>query len=161
MERRAVTRQKLFLHAQLVRTGVGILPCTIKNFCPGGLFLTLQGSPVEVDDSIQVLFNCPSDGKDKTFHLRARVAGQFDRGIGREFFKPDQEAIRALQTLADRQHEQSAKTTLPTEASPSNAEALLANCKQGLDNYLAPKLELLFEHAEEALLEEVIAEAVT
>ena len=100
-----------------------------------------------------MLFNCPSDGKDKTFHLRARVAGQFDRGIGREFFKPDQEAIRALQTLADRQHEQSAKTTLPTEASPSNAEALLANCKQGLDNYLAPKLELLFEHAEEALLE--------
>ena len=156
MERRAFARQLLFLPAQLVRTGVGAVPCTIQNFCLGGVFLGLEGTaPVEVDDSVQVHFSTSLDGDNRDFRLRARVVAEVGGGIGCEFFDPDQEAILALQTLADRPQEQptpapTAPTPTPTPP-PSNAAPLIARCKELLSNYLSPWVHTLFERAEENL----------
>ena len=152
MERRALTRQSLFLTAQLVRTGVGTLPCTIRNFCTSGLFLSLEGpNPVEVDDSVQVLFNTELAGENRDFRLRARVSGDFNEGIGCEFFDPDPEAIRALQTLADKPQSEPAPGPAPVGPPLPDAAPLISSCKERLSNYLTPQLEAMFSLADESL----------
>ena len=122
------------------------------------MFLTLEGStPVEVDDSVQVLFAAPLDGAQRDFRLRARVAGDFDGGIGCEFFDPDQEAVRALQTLADTVEDTPEPATTPSPGAapaatpPTNAAALVSRCKELLDVYLTPRVGEMFKVAEKSL----------
>ena len=138
----------------MLRTGIGAFPCTIRNFCPGGIFLTLEGtSPVEIDDSVQVIFNTELGGQNREFRLRARIAGEFDNGYGCEFFDPEQEAIRALQTLADVAPDASPSAT-PALASPTqstNAPALVLRCKELFSSFLTKQVHTLFEHAKNTL----------
>ena len=154
MEHRAFIRQSLHLNAQLIRTGVGTQPCTIKNFCPGGLFLALHGAgAMEIGDTVQIRFTAEVDGHKHEFRLRARLAGEYNGGIGCEFFDPDENAIHALQLCAEQPGDHPATVVAVqtgSRLSPQSAQLILS-CKEKLSNYLTHQLEDMFKHAAEDL----------
>ena len=108
---------------------------------------------MEVDDSVQIHFSATLDGANQDFRLRARVAAELAGGLSCEFFDPDQAAIHALQTLAERPQEQPAPVAAvaPATPPPPNAAPVIARCKKFLSSYLSPRVFALFERADESL----------
>jgi len=166
MERRAYTRQPLAVEAQAVRAGVGAWPCVIRDFCPGGVFVSFAGEhrasvPVDTDESVQIRFAVVGHGEREEYSLRARVAGVFKGGAGCEFFDADPKAVRMLQHLANKARQGSAETTgeqapwRPAVATATTrhpeADRLLGELRAEVAAFLEPELEALFKEAGESL----------
>ena len=160
MERRNFTRQPLTLPATLVRPGTEVVEASIRDFCPGGLFLALaQGSsssvsaPVDTDEAVQVKFSANLDDGEQSFTVRARVAGVFKGGIGCEFFDPDPAAVSALGAEAARQDrgDTTAVTPVPTTPLAADAQRIVDRLRQRLGTYLQTQAAALFKSAEEKL----------
>ena len=126
---------------------MGATPCTIRDFCAGGVFLALEESaPVEVDDSVQIHFSAELDGTPQDFQIQVRVAGNFNGGIGCEFLDPDPEAIRALKIQVDEQPSPTEEAqAISATSPPPDATVIIEAIQKMLAEYLAPQIEALFK----------------
>ncbi len=105
-ERRSEPRHEVLLDAILHPESGRTWPCTIVDFCVGGMLLTgEQGSrralkacfSPERDDVVHIHFTVPAVTGSRNFRLTAQVARVLDNGIGVYF--PDGMALRAFQAL--------------------------------------------------------------
>ncbi len=104
MEQRAYPRYSVRLNALITIGGLTRQPCTIRDFCLGGMFLALRpgargqgtrGTPMLIE------FAITDDGPLTEFKLQAHVARVLDSGLGVAFSNPEPTALVALQRLAD------------------------------------------------------------
>lgn len=106
IERRSEPRQEVLLDAILHPEHGRTWPCTIVDFCVGGMLLSgEQGSrralkacfSPQRDEVVHIHFTVPAITGSRNFRLTAQVARVLDNGIGVYF--PDGMALRAFQAL--------------------------------------------------------------
>lgn len=110
LDQRAHPRVPLY-HDAMLSGGVleGHL-CRIRDFCRGGLFLSVDGMATELQyspdrplargDAVTVHFLAKAAGRPVTFAMKATVARVLSKGLGVMFIDPEAEALEALEQLA-------------------------------------------------------------
>lgn len=156
MERRAYPRHPLHLDAAITVGGSSSQACKIRDFCPGGMFLTplereAQSSftnfaSVRKGDATTIDFSVPIGSELRHFRLQASVVRAFEGGVGVAFSNPDRAALRVLEGLS----------RLAAEFEPSkgaiDGESLAALCQDVLTTRLLPLLQSFFERINDRLL---------
>ena len=104
VEQRRFTRVPINLEGYL---GVGErppVPCTVRDFCPGGMFISADPAAYAsaAPQSPTVLyFALMLDGEKRDFQLQLVVARVVAKGVGVTFARADDEAIALLAQLAE------------------------------------------------------------
>jgi diguanylate cyclase (GGDEF)-like protein len=161
--RRQHVRQRVHIDATVSAEG-GSRPCRIKDFCPGGLFLTIEGAngsgtvigdkPLERFDDLTVSFSAEVNGAVKTFDVKVLVARVVAGGVGVSFEGKNGPAIHALN------HVLTARSVAPAlgadgmandVAGVADASNLLAAYRRRVTQFLESSLSALFEHAKDSL----------
>lgn len=166
-ERRRFTRKPLTLDARVTAGGTDSLPCQIRDFCPGGLFIAVSGidddhyvslerKELDRGDLVQVHFRADESEYSETAEVTARISGVFNGGMGLEFQDADPVAVQTLEALADKQvesHEQAiaAMRTSSRSASTADSAAVADRIADLLSEFLQTKGNAVFETADESL----------
>jgi diguanylate cyclase (GGDEF)-like protein len=170
-------RRQYDRHAMQVDATVGIQggpsrACRIQDFCPGGLFLAVEGAngsgivlgekTLERDDELIVRFSADVGGSLKNFEVNVLVARVIAGGMGVAFEGRNGPAIHALNSLLLSSHQAKREGATPTPAAAgatddvvgaSDASSILAAYQRRVMTFLESNLAALFEHARDALFE--------
>jgi diguanylate cyclase (GGDEF)-like protein len=105
--RRAYVRYPVALDATIVVSSDRSIPCSMRNFCMGGMFLhyNLQFAgeqPISIAANEVLTVHClvPDAGGEKLIEFQARVARALQDGIGIAFINPNQESLQVMQRFA-------------------------------------------------------------
>ena len=162
VERRAHERVAVDVRARIERDGRHGRTARILDFCPGGLFLQVDGQDddflviaarqVARGDVLQVVFQASDDaGESRSFAVPVSVARLFGGGMGVAFSPPHPEALRALQRVADRVRARGASAARRTPGegalSPEDAASAIKAVRQRLERWLREELDELFKRA--------------
>jgi len=171
----ADNRRKHVRHALHVDAVVGIQggasrACHIQDFCPGGLFLTIEGADgseivigdkaLERFDELTVQFSADVNGAEKKFDVTVLVARVVAGGVGVSFEGHSGSAIHALNHLLStseqaKLHGSSAEAAANGNAGNvvdvADASNILAAYRRRVVVYLESNLAALFEYAKDSL----------
>lgn len=167
-ERRQHVRHALQVDARVGFDGGPSRACQIRDFCPGGLFLSVEGSngggivvgnkPLERDDELIVSFSTEVGGKLKSFDVTVLVARVIADGVGVCFEGRAGAAIHALNhLLIEGQQVHSQSSPARDEGAPydvagvADASNILAAFRRRVVAFLDSNLAALFEHARDGL----------
>jgi diguanylate cyclase (GGDEF)-like protein len=151
-----------------VGTGEGAShPCRIQDFCPGGLFLTIDGAnasgiviggkTLERFDELVVKFSAEINGASKIFEVSVLVARIIAGGLGVSFEGRNGAAIHALNHLLIAPLQADPPTADHAGGVPNNvvevagASGILATYRRRVVVFLESNLAALFEHAKDSL----------
>jgi diguanylate cyclase (GGDEF)-like protein len=145
-------------------------PCKIQDFCPGGLFLAVEGSngagivvgdkPLERLDELTVGFSASVNGAETIFGLDVLVARVVAGGVGVSFEGKNGKAIHALNhllTASVQNKVQGNARAAVTDGTPGDvaevagASSILAAYRGRVLAFLDSNLTVLFEHARDTL----------
>ncbi len=164
-------------HAMRVEATVGIeggpsRACQIQDFCPGGLFLAVEGAngsgivlgekSLERDDELIVRFSAQIGGALKNFQVNVLVARVVAGGMGVAFEGRNGAAIHALNTFLMDGHQaklQDAATAVRPEGAAddvigaADASSILTAYRRRVVTFLESNLVALFEQARDSLFE--------
>lgn len=156
MDRRAHVRHPIYIEAVLASDSGLSGACRIRDFCPGGMFLSLDNvarddrgalttSRFEPHDRLQVRFAVNIDGAPRRFSVAAQVARRLTSGLGVAFEQPDPSTLRILQQLAAARRERMLSGT-------SARQQVLAILTKETRTMLAATLPGFFRQAEDDLM---------
>ncbi len=165
MERRAYPRYPLQLDALFSVIGIAPQPCSIRDFCLGGVFLAVppetrqavsdELGQLERETPLIIEFSASNEqGELQRFRVPAKVARATGTGVGVSFMNPDPAALTALRQLAMRRP---AETSVGAEAdgTPGAAAAMLRtgkgrevleSCTKLVSDKLVPTFKSFFQH---------------
>ncbi|MGI9334626.1 MAG: DUF1631 family protein, partial [Gammaproteobacteria bacterium] len=171
-ERRAYARLSISLPGHLQLADGPKRPCLIKDVCPGGVFVEIDGvheGSLSLDDSefrrgdyLMLSYSTEFGGAWRKFTVGARLATALGAGIGLTFEGAPAEAIQALNELAMREqvarNERLSQRRTREPAQDQLARDLLVLCAERIEQFLqhiAPRAideaaRLTFERAREA-----------
>lgn len=108
--KRASPRYPLDLHAFIRGSGDIRLPCVIRNFCIGGMFLSYrqsaslaamaQGDFPAAGDIIAIHCVVPAERQSNRLQFQARVVRSFEGGVGVAFINPNLAALQIMQDFS-------------------------------------------------------------
>lgn len=106
MERRSSLRRAIRHDAQMIFAPGSVWPCTISDFCNGGMYLTyskdaasaLTSVLVSQDEPVFTLSFLGAQGQ--THSVEVSLARRLDMASGVRFVRPDQQALASLAALA-------------------------------------------------------------
>ena len=165
-DRRRHVRQALQVGATVGIEGGPSRACQIKDFCAGGLFLSVEGTngsgivigdkKLERHDELIVQFSAPMKGKVTVFEVTVLVARVVDGGMGVSFEGRNGVAIHALHHLltSSSQAMAPAATTrgVPDDVvNVADASSILAAYRRRVLAFLESNLAALFDHARDSL----------
>ena len=172
-ERRAHRRIALDLAGGLSRDGTEFTACRVRDFCPDGMLVVLDGSPgdaptiagkaVEPGEILALRFTAKLNGESHDHLARVRIARVSASGLGISFEGENAEAVWQLRQLANqlkeglrKDREQSRSARAPCAPMPMeqavNAGQMLEAAKQQTENFLIAGIGKLFKEAEDRLL---------
>ncbi len=155
--KRAFARQSLSLDAILNTSKSAHIQCKIRDFCPGGLFLALvnqQSSAEHIrflsrDEKVNITFNVELDTGRRAFKMEASIARVFETGVGAAFVNPAQDALKALDMLAEQEKMES---TLGSSDMPKEINSEVLGSSWTLTaKHLKILMKNFFEQADEEL----------
>ena len=149
-ERRAYARLSISLPGHLQAQGGPKHPCLIKDYCPGGVFvevdgthagtLTLDDGAFQRGDFLSLSFSIQSNDVWRDFTVGARLAKAVGGGIGLTFERADPAAIQALSDLAVREqqarNERLSQARTRDPAQDQMARDLLVLCAERIEQFL-------------------------
>ncbi len=152
-ERRAFERHPTELLAEIVRGADTPLACAIRDWCRGGLLVTVSAGPSELPrQGAEVAIRSPAGGG-RAVEFRARVAHVDGSHFGLAFIAPAPAALRGLETLADQAARAAAPIPPPTAAAESSTRAgVLEDCSALARASLAPMITRFLDLADEDLM---------
>ena len=105
--RRAYVRYPVALDATIVLSQDRSIPCSMRNFCMGGMLLHYtpqvadeQPCSFATNEAVSVHCLVTDSGGEKLIVFQARVARTLQDGIGIAFINPDQESLQLMQRFA-------------------------------------------------------------
>ena len=169
-DRRRHVRQALQVEAKVGIEGGPSRACRIKDFCPGGLFLAVEGTSgggivigdkaLERYDELVVQFSAQVKGRVTEFEVTVLVARVVDGGMGVSFEGRNGAAIHALNHLLTTSLQASSREAPPAAAARgmpddvvnvADASSILAAYRRRVMAYLESNLAALFDHARDGL----------
>ncbi|MCB1747715.1 MAG: DUF1631 family protein [Gammaproteobacteria bacterium] len=103
VEQRRFARLPINLDGYLAVAGKAAVPCTVRDFCLGGMFISADPTAyasAAVDASATLYFALMIDGEKQDFQVGLRVARVVAAGIGVSFAAADDATLRLLGQLA-------------------------------------------------------------
>jgi diguanylate cyclase (GGDEF)-like protein len=167
--RRQHVRHELRVDATVGIKGGPSRACQIEDFCPGGLFLTIEGAngsgiaigdkALERFDELVVRFSADANGTVKEFEVTVLVARVVSGGVGVSFEGRNGAAIHALNHLLStpaRVNTQAAGASAAegmagNVADVADASSVLSAYRRRVVLFLESNLGALFEHAKDNL----------
>ena len=164
--RRQHVRQPLRVDATVGPRDGSSCACQIQDFCPGGLFLAVEGAEggdivigdkaLERLDELVVRFSTQVNGAVKQFEVDVLVARVVSGGVGVSFEGRNGHAIHALNHLLLAPGLETAPAPqaagIPDNvADIADASSILAAYRRRLVLFLDSNLAALFEHAKDSL----------
>ncbi|MEQ6341514.1 MAG: DUF1631 family protein [Gammaproteobacteria bacterium] len=108
--KRAFQRYPVDLHAFIRASGDLRIPCVIRNFCIGGMFISYrhsagiealsQGCFPAAGDVIAIHCVVPTTNQSNRLQFQARVVRVFEGGVGIAFINPNPAALRVMQDFS-------------------------------------------------------------
>jgi diguanylate cyclase (GGDEF)-like protein len=169
-DRRQHVRHSLRLAATVGLRDGPSRPCQIQDFCPGGLFLAVEGAngagivvgdkPLERLDELVVGFSANVNGTETVFGVPVVVARIVAGGVGVSFEGKNGKAIHALNHLLTKSVQNKAQENAQAVAADgtpgdvaevAGASSILAAYRGRVLAFLESNLAVLFEHARDTL----------
>jgi diguanylate cyclase (GGDEF)-like protein len=169
-ERRQHVRHALQVDARVGIEGGPSVACQIQDFCPGGLFLAVDGAngsgivigdkTLERDDDLIVQFTGEANGAVEEFEVTVLVARVIAGGVGVSFEGRNGAAIHALNHIFTRSMQartQGAARAATARGRSDNVvdvadvSSILAAYRRRVVAFLESNLAALFEHARDSL----------
>ncbi len=156
---RRYPRQELIHDATVSGDRIGELPCQIRDYCPGGMFLAWKQSggtppPLTRGDRVKVRFKVRLKGAgQRGYDLSGTVAWTFERGFGIAFEQLDSGTARILSKLAEatRARKERLQRTAPPH---TGAGPIWQELQSVLDQHLEPMLGDLLRQVDEQLFQD-------
>ncbi|MEE9265528.1 MAG: DUF1631 family protein, partial [Gammaproteobacteria bacterium] len=165
-DRRRHVRQALQVGATVGIEGGPSRACQIKDFCVGGLFLSVEGTngsgivigdkTLERHDELIVQFSAQMKGKVTVFEVTVLVERVVDGGMGVSFEGRNGVAIHALNHLLTSSSQAMAPAAanrgVPDDVvNVADASSILAAYRRRVLAFLESNLAALFDHARDSL----------
>jgi len=172
-ERRAHRRHALDLVGRLTRDGKSFCDCRLRDFCPDGMMLAVDGSAgdeplidgkaVSVGENLALQFTARLNGEKHEHQARVKVARTSSNGIGVSFDGENADAVWQLRQLVrqlkdglrknrDKARRARAPCAPMAVEQALNAGQMLDVAKQQTEQFLTEGLAKLFEEAEKRLV---------
>ena len=159
MNQRAHIRRTVDMPARLSNGEFADRPCQVRDFCLGGMLVTLPSAErtlvhsLQNGDALTVSIDVQGLRGTRSVTLRARLARKMGSDLGLAFDAPDSTSLLAVQnhvrSLIDSEHEPSTRQpTLNREQARNAATELLDITRR----FCLTRLEVFFPVAREALL---------
>ena len=156
-EKRAFTRNVIYLAGELGIPGRAARTIVIQDFCPGGVFVSFQPGAQPVlarGDIIEVRCSVPMANGVQSLHFQGRVSRTDHGGAGIAFINPGFEALHLLHDFASHaQHDQErgrGPGEMPSAGiSDTAAASLVSACRQVVEERLAPVMKDFLKKAAE------------
>jgi len=110
LDKRAHTRIPIHLGARVHLGTHAPCPCTVRDFCEGGLFLALAPEdaarlfpadrPLPRDERLTVELDLIGEGASRPYRVSGTVARVIGQGVGVSFVRPDPQVLAALRRHA-------------------------------------------------------------
>lgn len=98
MERRHQTRSPTRTQTRINYEPLGVLPATISNFSPSGLFLEVDNPALKINHTLELIAD--SRGQRRPIPpVKAIIVRRSPKGIGLNFLEPCPRFIDTLSTL--------------------------------------------------------------
>jgi len=164
--RRQHVRHEVHLNATVHDQSGGSRACRIQDFCPGGLFLTIEGAnssgisigdkALERFDELTVQFSAQMNGVEKSFEVNVLVARVVAGGVGVSFEGKNGAAIHALNHVLTAFPQANANAAARAHVTNSvahvaDASSVLATYRRRVAQFLESNLAALFDHAKDNL----------
>lgn len=154
-EKRAFTRNSIFLAGECTIPQQPVRAIEILDFCPGGVFLSFPYPPDPApvrDQIIEIRCSVPTSGGIQALHFQGRVARADHESAGIAFINPDFEALHVLHEYARKSPpgrtrsagKKSESVDIPGKID-ANAESLLNACAQLVEEQLEPIAKAFLE----------------
>jgi diguanylate cyclase (GGDEF)-like protein len=153
IERRAWVRREILLAAMLTGRWAQPIGCTIRDFCKGGMYISLLGRPpghIKTGPNVAIHFALVVDGEHRQFEVDAKVMRTLDSGIGVAFVRIDEGAIAMLERLADASSPDDEKPK-DSRYDPATVDKILAEIRRQAEQQLSGVIGTFFQGAENAL----------
>jgi diguanylate cyclase (GGDEF)-like protein len=153
-DKRRHVRQRVRLDGHVRFPEGRSLACEIRDFCAGGVFLTLlPGMKVSARRDLPVTVLFGGDGGVGAFQLTGRIAHVAAQGLGIAFLEPP--APAALAALRDKVALPATGRAVALERGEPDSQLSALNriCRQALEAQLSPVLADFFAHVSSVLLD--------
>lgn len=162
-EKRAFTRNAIFLVGECVIPQQPDRVIEILDFCPGGVYLSfpqrqqlLSASILARGEIIEIRCTVPMSNGAQSLHFQGRVARADHAGAGIAFINPSFEALHVLHEYAknfsaepSRGTEQVPEGTGAKAETDSTNESLISACSQMVEESIAPMAKIFLEQVTE------------
>jgi diguanylate cyclase (GGDEF)-like protein len=159
-ERRAFRREPVRLAAQLQKPGATPYPCTVRQYCLGGLLIGFPAPhSLSVGEAVTVHCALPPGGDAPHLEFHGRVVHADDDSIGLAFIDPDLSAVQRLQEAARDLARRTAVDDggVATEGGlalgPADRTEVVRGCNDQVRETLAPLLQRFYQDINEALFQ--------
>ncbi|MDJ0862441.1 MAG: DUF1631 family protein [Gammaproteobacteria bacterium] len=159
MERRAYPRYALQLDALCTVSNLPPQPCTVRNFCLGGLFIAFDAQVRETvsrykgafnsDEPLEISFGVATEqGQRQQFQVGCKVARVTATGVGVSFTRPDPVAIATLHRLAmqyaNHGGQDDGSQATPAALKTAPGRKIMEACSKAVSDLLTAKFNTLF-----------------
>ncbi len=158
-ERRAFRREPARLAAQLQIPGTAPRPCTVRDYCLGGLLIGFP-PPMALSVGETVTVHCPLPPGGGTPHLdfRGRIVHADGDSAGLAFIDPDLSALQRLQeTIRELARQTASNGAVATDAdqtlNPADRPRVVQECNHRVREILAPLIQRFYQDLNEALFQ--------
>lgn len=150
-EDRKYSRHSVSLKATLQGTDLPAVHCEIRDFCDGGLFLSLGGNnkllsrlEAKINGAVQISFSLPRQGREVPFSIRAQLVRTSSIGVGVAFTSSCKPALTALYSLIQPRSDGTLDTARHRQIPPINKTGIQQQCESKLEQTLSEVLEKFF-----------------
>ncbi|GBE47804.1 phytochrome-like protein cph2 [bacterium BMS3Bbin12] len=158
-DRRAFRREPARLAAQLQIPGAAPRPCTVRQYCLGGLLLGFP-SPLALSVGETVTVHCalPPGGDRSHLDFRGRIVHADGDSAGLAFIDPDLSALQRLQeTVRDLARQTVSNGAVATDAdqalNPADRPRVVQGCNHRVREILAPLIQRFYQDLNEVLFQ--------
>lgn len=160
VHKRSSPRFPVVLQASVTFADGKVLPCMIRDYCSGGMYLVFHGLDEALSESLaeqwlMVSFDDPLKPLGAGYRIEARIARVLDQGLGLAFREEHPEAVVALSLLASQQaSEERGETPTPiAQYGEANVGKLVKKCQVTSLEHIELMMLAFFKQAREALNE--------
>ena len=155
-DRRRYQRYGIELDAILIIEGSGSVPCSILDFCAGGLFLDVRHSNKNFsslqNENVKIKFSVGEQQGNVNFLLDAQIRRITSSGVGIAFEKTNISVFNALKKEANIDSDFGASDHPTSSPNPGNQQSLERSFKKLLGKNLPLLLKDFFRYVNEELM---------
>ena len=156
-EKRAFTRNAIFLVGECVISNQPMRSIEILDFCPGGVYLSFapgqqvpQSSAPARGEIIEIRCTIPAKNGAQSLHFQGKIARADYAGAGVAFINPSFEALHALHEFAKTSPAESKRHVKKVfKGEGASDEPLISVCRQIVEDAIAPMAKTFLEQVTE------------